>query len=318
MSSGTPQYSQVGQGLEPAEGGLREGLDVIVLDEPRAGGDGGTASLRGQSLQIPLPSPCPPQDRPHMPVSPCPHPTHRYCRCDRPAKALSPISVNLLELSRLQREGGGVSARVGRDGHRGTGMPRTGGKGGAPGCPATGVGHVQELQRGDVGESCLSDLREGCVHHRPANETKLQGYVGEERAAEGLCHPPAPQHRFHWHPVCASAPSGCWAGDSSRDSSPTATPLSPTAAPGAGSHPTRAHALWQPVAERVWMHTHGHADTRTHTRILHARVPLQGSGDSLHPQGPGSCVPLGLWSPRSRQPDRLQPCSVPRRPVADV
>lgn len=31
-------------------------------------------------------------------------PTHRYCRCDSPVKALSPISVNLLELSNLERQ----------------------------------------------------------------------------------------------------------------------------------------------------------------------------------------------------------------------
>lgn len=68
---------------------------------------------------MPSPGPSP---HPCVPMSPRPHPTHRYWRCDRPAKALSPIRVNLLELSRLQREG----ASVRWDGHRGTGMPRTG------------------------------------------------------------------------------------------------------------------------------------------------------------------------------------------------
>lgn len=41
--------------------------------------------------------------------------------------------------------------------------------------PAAGTGHLQELQGGDVGEGCLSDLGEGCVHQRPASESQPQG-----------------------------------------------------------------------------------------------------------------------------------------------
>lgn len=43
-------------------------------------------------------SPSPVLSAPGTPPLP---PTHRYCRCDSPEKALSPISVNLLELSNL-------------------------------------------------------------------------------------------------------------------------------------------------------------------------------------------------------------------------
>lgn len=136
----TPRYSQVGQGLEPAESGLGERLDVVVLDEPGAGGDGGVTPP--WSLWIPLTLPTPsPSPRPH------PHPTHRYWRCERPAKALSPISVNLLELSRLPKEGRGRHQH--RDGARraqgGTGIPG-GGRRRPTGTAARGCG--RRLPRG--------------------------------------------------------------------------------------------------------------------------------------------------------------------------
>lgn len=259
-----------------------------------------------------------PADTPTLPVpspgsSPCPrpHPTHRYWRCERPVKALSPINVNLLEFSRLQKRGR-------RRQHRG----RAGWAREASGCPSAGAGDVQELQRGDVGEGCLSDLREGRVHHRPAGETKLQGYVGEGMAAGGALPLPDPSAPSLLSPgVCqcghpAAAP-GCWAGSSPWESGPSSNPacwgrdggdgvLGPTA--GAGTHPARAHALRYPLA-RVCMHTQTYSST-------HTRIPVQGSGV---PQG--LCIrthqpcPLGALVPKvtadgERGGDGLQPCSI--------
>ena len=62
----------------------------------------GSCSQRTKGLSLPQPSSfslplSPPRTSPIVP-------THRYCRCDSPVKALSPISVNLLELSNLERQ----------------------------------------------------------------------------------------------------------------------------------------------------------------------------------------------------------------------
>lgn len=69
-----PRYSQMGQGLEPTESALGESLDVIVLDEPGAGGDGDTATARAQG---PGTDPHPPHALPGvtpMPMPPVPMP----------------------------------------------------------------------------------------------------------------------------------------------------------------------------------------------------------------------------------------------------
>lgn len=136
--------------------------------------------------------------------------------------------------------------------------------GGVPGCPATGVGHVQELQQGDVGESCLSDLREGHVHHRPANETKLQGYAGEERAAEGLCHP-LPLSTGSTGTQCVPVPPQ---GAGQGTAHGTAAPQQPRSAPqqhlglAATPHvPTPCGSLWLSVCGC----THTDTQTRGHT-----------------------------------------------------
>lgn len=277
------------QGLEPAESALGKRLDVVVLNEPGMGADSDGAIPRS-----PPPS-----------LSPCPRVTHRYCRCESPAKALSPISVNLLELRRLQRERGEASAPgwAGR-------TPR-----GAPGCPAGGTGDLQELQGGDVGESRLPDLREGCVHHGPAGETELQQRGRRQRGAAT----PGPPSSSSVSP--AVTPAGARAAHEGRWDVAQGPQQPPCPVwghggdklQGAGTHaglPTPCGSPWPGAMctrtcvntrEGVCKHTH----TGVNTHSCHT-PPCQAPGNSCVPRDPPPgpltpqpCPSLGLRSPRS-------------------
>lgn len=246
---------------------------------------------------VPTDTPTLPVPSPESSPCPCPHPTHRYWRCERPAKALSPINVNLLEFSRLQKRGR-------RRQHRG----RAGWAQGAPGCPSAGAGDVQELQRGDVGEGCLSDLREGRVHHRPAGETKLQGYVGEGMVAGGLCHPRTPQHHPCRHPVRASAappPQPRDAGQGAAHGRAVPAAILPAGGetegtgcwdPQQGLAPTPLVPTPCGTPRPEYVCTHRRTAPRTLAFLSEAPVSPRDRAS-----GPASRVPLGLWSPRSQQ-----------------